>query len=193
LELIIVRHGQTEWTLSGQHTGITDIPLTSEGKREAERLAPVLHRLLGGRSPVVFSSPRDRAISTTKLSMPNVGFEVDPLLSEYDYGQYEGLTLQEIRAKAPAWDIWTDGCPGGETTAAVGARADEFLATRVLPAGPPVIAVTHGHFSRVLAARALNRASEDGSMFASSTASVSIVKDDDEGRSLYLWNLTATA
>jgi broad specificity phosphatase PhoE len=193
LELFIVRHGQTDWTLSGQHTGVTDLPLTGEGKREAERLAPILARLLRGRTPAVYSSPRDRAISTARLGLPNADVEVDPLLSEYDYGKYEGLTLEQIHARAPDWDIWTDGCPDGETTAAVAARADEFLATRVLSAPVPVIAVTHGHLSRVLAARALNRAPLDASMFALSTASVSVVKDDEAGRCLHLWNLTAAA
>jgi broad specificity phosphatase PhoE len=123
--------------------------------------------------------------------MPDFDFRVEPLLSEYGYGRYEGLTMREIQALAPGWDIWTDGCPGGETTADVAARADEFLALRTVPVERPVMAVTHGHFSRILAARALRRPPEDGSIFAISTASVSVVKDHDERRSLYLWNMTA--
>jgi len=193
LELIIVRHGETEWTLSGQHAGATEVSLTAAGEREAERIGPILLRLLGDRDPVVFASPRHRAVETAKLSMPDFDFTVEPLLSEYGYGRYEGLTLREIQALAAGWDIWTDGCPGGETTAGVAARADEFLALRAESAERPVIAVTHGHLSRILAARALRRPPEDGSIFAISTASVSVVKDQYERRSLYLWNMTAPA
>jgi probable phosphoglycerate mutase len=193
LELIIVRHGETEWTLSGRHAGVTEISLTAAGEREAERIGPILLRLLGDRDPIVFTSPRYRAVGTAKLSMSDFDFPVEPLLSEYGYGRYEGLTLREIQTLAPGWDIWTDGCPDGETTADVAARADEFLARRAVPAERPVIAVTHGHFSRVLAARALRRPPEDGSIFGISTASVSVVKDLHERRSLYLWNMTAAA
>lgn len=191
MELIIVRHGETEWTLSGQHTGVTEIPLTAAGEREAEGIGPILLRLLGDRDPVVFTSPRHRAVETAKLSMPDFDFTVEPLLSEFDLGRYEGLTLREIQTLAPGWDIWSDGCPGGETTAAVAARADEFLARRAGSAERPVIAVTHGHFAPILAARVLRRPAEDGSMFAISTASVSVVKDHHGRRSLYLWNMTA--
>ena len=191
MELIIVRHGETEWTLSGQHTGITDIPLTAEGEREAQHLIPILLRLFRDRLPIVFTSPRQRAVQTTKLSMPGFDFSVEPLIAEYVYGQYEGLTVEEIDAISPGWDIWRDGCPDGETTAAVGARADEFLASVVIDAQSPVVAVTHGHFSRVLAARALGRPPEDASIFASSTASVAVVKNKHERPTLHLWNLTA--
>lgn len=191
LELIILRHGETEWTLSGQHTGITEIALTSEGEKEAEDLAQILLRLLHGRIPAVYVSPRQRAVQTAKLSMPNVDFSIEPLIAEYVYGQYEGLTPQQIEARSPGWNIWRDGCPGGETTAEVGARADRFLASAVVSASTPVVAVTHGHFSRILAARALGRPPEEGSIFASSTASVSVVKDKHDKPSLYLWNLTS--
>lgn len=190
MELIIVRHGETEWTLSGQHTGVTEIPLTAEGEREAERLVPILLRLFRDRIPIVYTSPRQRAVKTTKLSIPNVDFSIEPLIAEYGYGQYEGLTPREIDALSPGWDIWRDGCPGGETTSAVAARADQFLASAVMDVTAPVVAVTHGHFSRILAARALGRPPEDASIFASSTASVSVVKSKHERPSLYLWNLT---
>lgn len=190
LELIIVRHGETEWTLSGQHTGITEIPLTMEGEREAHSLVPILLRLLHDRIPIVYSSPRERAMHTAKLSMPTFDFTIEPLIAEYVYGQYEGLTPQQIEALSPGWDIWRDGCPNGETTAEVGARADKFLATHVLGASAPVVVFTHGHFSRILAARALRRPPEEGSMFASSPASVSVVKDQHARPRLTLWNLT---
>jgi broad specificity phosphatase PhoE len=193
LELIIVRHGETEWTLSGQYTGVTDIPLTANGEQEAERLVPILLRLLDDRVPVVYTSPRHRAIETAKLSMPHCTFVVEPLLAEYLYGQYEGLMPKQIKGLSPGWDIWRDGCPDGETTAAVGARADKFLSSRVVSGERPVVAVTHGHFSRILAARALERPPQDGSMFASSTASVSVIKSQQDERCLYLWNLTAYA
>lgn len=191
MELIIVRHGETEWTLSGQHTGLTDIPLTANGQQEAGRLAPILARLFDGRVPLVFTSPRRRAIETAELSMPDLNFTVEPLLAEYGYGKYEGLTARQIQALSPGWDIWRDGCPDGETTADAGARADAFLASHADNEDAPVVAVTHGHFSPILASRALRRPPEDGSIFASSTASVSIIKSQHDRRSLYLWNMTA--
>lgn len=190
LELIIVRHGETEWTLSGQHTGITEIPLTMEGEREAHNLVPILLRLLHDRVPVVYSSPRQRAVHTAKLSMPSFEFSIEPLIAEYLYGQYEGLTPQQIEAVSPGWDIWRDGCPGGETTDQVGARADKFLASNVLSTSVPVVVFTHGHFSRILAARALRRPAEEGAMFASSPASVSVIKDQHGRPRVSLWNFT---
>jgi probable phosphoglycerate mutase len=193
VELILVRHGETEWTLSGQHTGLTDLPLTANGEREAEHLEPLLLRLLEDRVPVVYTSPRQRAIATARLSLPHFTFVVEPLLAEYQYGRYEGLTSEQIHVLSPGWNIWRDGCPEGETTAAVGDRADQFLNVRVLGEVRPVVAVTHGHFSRVLAARALARPAQDGAMFASSTASVSVIKSQEDESSLYLWNLTAYA
>jgi broad specificity phosphatase PhoE len=190
LELIIVRHGETEWTLSGRYTGITEISLTTGGEREATAVGPILRTLLGGREPVVLASPRRRATDTARLSMPAATVIAEPLLAEYDYGRYEGLTIQEITALSPGWDIWRDGCSNGETTQAAGFRADEFLDLRVVPEAAPVVAVTHGHFSRILAARALRRPASDASMFAMSTGSVSVIKDSAEGRCLHLWNVT---
>jgi probable phosphoglycerate mutase len=191
LELIIVRHGQTAWTLSGRHTGRTDVPLTAAGRQEAAALAPILVRHLDGRVPVVFTSPRLRAVETARLCMPHRDVTVEPLLAEFDLGDYEGLTLDQIHVQAPGWDIWRHGCPGGETTAAAGARADEFLAARVSGTDAPVVAVTHGHLSPILAARALRRPAGDGSMFAISTGSVSVIKTQHDRPSLYRWNMTA--
>jgi broad specificity phosphatase PhoE len=191
VELIIVRHGETMWTLSGQHTGVTDLPLTANGEREAERLLPLLLRLLAGRVPAVYTSPSQRAIETARLSLPHFPFGVEPLLAEYLYGRYEGLTSKQIHDLSPSWNIWRDGCPDGETTDEVGDRADQFLNSRVVSDEKPVVAVTHGHFSRILAARALARPPRDGAMFASSTASMSVIRSQDGERSLYLWNMTA--
>lgn len=190
MELLIVRHGETEWSLSGRHSGVTDLPLTAKGVQEAERLGPIILRFLGGREPVVFTSPRRRALETARLCMPKNVVTTEHLLSEYDYGEYEGLTIAQIHETAPRWEIWSDGCPKGETTAAVGARADCFLNAFVMKTDGPVVAVTHGHYSRILAARALGKPAEDGSMFASSTASISIVKNMGHRYGLYLWNMT---
>jgi len=190
VELIIVRHGQTPWTITGQHTGTTEVELTDDGVREVALLAPHLARVLGGRTPRVFSSPRVRAQQTAELALPGLDPIIEPLLAEYDYGRYEGLTMAQIRELEPAWSIWADGCSGGETTDQVAARADAFLASRHVDGDGPVIAVTHGHFSRVLAARALGRPATDAAMLASSTASMSVVRDEHAGRGLFLWNFT---
>ncbi len=191
MELIIVRHGQTEWSLSGRHTGVTEIDLTTEGEVEAIRLAPILDRILGGRSPTLFVSPRKRALATAALALPGFTARVEPLLAEYGYGSYEGLTREEIQIQVPGWEIWNDGCPDGETLDQVGLRADRFIGEQVIGVEGPVVAVTHGHYSRILAARALDRSARDGSLFDSATASVSVIKEVRGRHILSLWNLTA--
>jgi broad specificity phosphatase PhoE len=157
MRLIIVRHGETAWTLSGQYTGASDIPVTANGRREATLFPSLLEQVLNGQRPVVVTSPRQRAIETATLALPECGLTVEPLVAEHDYGDYEGLTTDEIRRRAPGWDIWRDGCPDGESTDDVGARADTFLRTTVDTRTEPVVVLTHGHFSRILAARARSR------------------------------------
>ncbi|HZW45587.1 MAG TPA: histidine phosphatase family protein [Dermatophilaceae bacterium] len=191
MRLIIVRHGETDWTLAGRYTGATDVLLTASGRREAASLPPLLEHLLGGQSPVVVSSPRQRATETAALALPQRDLIIDPLVAEYDYGDYEGLTGEQIRRRAPGWDIWRDGCPHGESTADVGARADAFLRTTVENCAGPLIVLTHGHFSRILAARALGIAAEYGRLFASVPASVSLIEDHHGERCLGLWNVDA--
>src|SRR5581483_11239219 len=147
--LWLVRHGETEWSASGRHTGVTDLPLTPAGRRQAEAVREVLGDL---RPALVLSSPRSRALVTAELA----GLAVDDVtddLAEWDYGDYEGKTTAEIREDVPGWTLFDDGVPGGETSEQVGARADRVLtrAAAALPEGP-VVLVGHGHFSRVLGA-----------------------------------------
>jgi broad specificity phosphatase PhoE len=148
--LWLVRHGQTEWSRDGKHTGRTDVPLTAHGEDEARALAPLLARLNPAR---VLCSPRTRAIQTAELS----GLRVDGIdddLAEWDYGDYEGLTSAQIQQSVPGWTIFTHGAVGGESIDAVRQRADRVLtaAAKALPEGP-VVLVAHGHISRVLGAR----------------------------------------
>ncbi|MEO7125590.1 MAG: histidine phosphatase family protein [Nakamurella sp.] len=188
MRLVIVRHGETEWSLSGRHTGTTDLALTANGRREAVALSPVLHSVLHGQCSAVVSSPRRRATETAALALPEHPASVDPLIAEFNYGDFEGLTTKAIRSLLPDWDIWRDGCPGGESIADAGRRADEFLRTYSQGDSWPVVVFTHGHFSRILAARALGLAPECGRLFATATASVSVIKDDRGERCIGLWN-----
>ncbi|MET3808473.1 putative phosphoglycerate mutase [Nakamurella sp. UYEF19] len=188
MRLIIVRHGETDWTLTGRYTGGTDLALTAKGRTQAAALAPVLANVLRGRDPVVVTSPRQRAIQTITLALPGHQMDIDPLVAEFDYGDYEGLTGEHIRRRAPGWDIWRDGCPHGESTPDVGTRADRLLAGVVPDGTQPLVVVTHGHFSRILAARAIGLAPKYGRLFASTTASVSLVEDHDSERCLGLCN-----
>jgi probable phosphoglycerate mutase len=157
-ELVAVRHADTAWTVSGQHTGRTDIPLSDDGRVRARALAP---RLSGQDFVAVWSSPLSRALETASLA----GFEpvLREELMEWDYGRYEGLTSAQIDELAPGWSLWRDGCPGGESAADVGARADALLAS--LPAEGVVLAFAHGHVLRVLIARWLGLAPADGALF----------------------------
>jgi broad specificity phosphatase PhoE len=191
MKLIIVRHGETDWTLAGRYTGATDVLLTANGRREAASLPQLLDHLLDGHPPVVVSSPRQRATETAVLALPDCHPLIEPFVAEYDYGDYEGLTGEQILLRAPGWDIWPDGCPNGETTADVGTRADAFLRTTAENCTEPLIVVTHGHFSRILAARALGLAPEYGRLFASTPAAVSLIEDHHGERCLGLWNVDA--
>ncbi len=191
MRLVIVRHGETDWTLAGRYTGTTDVGLTANGRQQAAALPSLLRRVLHGQRPVLVSSPRQRATETAALALPAHRTVVDPLVAEYDYGDYEGLTAEQIRQLAPGWDIWRDGCPDGESTADVGRRADAFLRAHASSGTRPVVVVTHGHFSRILAARALRLAPEYGRLFASATAAVSLIEDHHGERCVGLWNADA--
>ena len=191
MELIILRHGETAWTLSGQHTGTTEISLTPGGREEAAAVRPFLGRLLHGKRAVVYCSPRERAVETAGLALPDEELRIEPLVAEFDYGEYEGLTGAEIQERAPGWSIWRDGCPGGESPGDVGARAERFLAGRIRGVADTAVVVTHGHFSRILAVTAVGRPAPDGEMFASSTASIAVIRERDGRRAIALWNWTA--
>jgi probable phosphoglycerate mutase len=145
----IARHGNTAWTLSGQHTGLTDLPLTPDGERNAVRLG---ERLKGMTFAKVFTSPLQRASRTCQLAGFATGAEVDRDLVEWDYGQYEGLTSAQIRQQRPDWDLFRDGCPGGESPEQIGARAD-CVVQRLRAVAGDVLLFSSGHFIRVLTAR----------------------------------------
>ncbi|HVB02044.1 MAG TPA: histidine phosphatase family protein [Acidimicrobiales bacterium] len=191
MQLIIVRHGETQWTQSHQYTGRTDLALTDLGRRQSTAIGPLLKSLLQTRTPSVYSSPLKRTIETMDLALSVDHQNIEPLLTEYDYGSYEGQTFEQITALRPGWDIWRDGCPDGETTDEVASRADRFLSEHVDTAITPVVVFTHGHFSRILTARALGLSGSSGSLFASSVASVSIVQEHHDIRCIGLWNASA--
>jgi len=182
-DLWLVRHGQTEWSESGQHTGVTDIPLTDTGRRQAAALCRVLDRQ---RFDLVLTSPMTRARETARLA----GFadaEVDDSLREWGYGEYEGLTSAQIRETRPGWTIWNGTPPGGETAEEVEARARQVLA-RVEAVAGRVLLFGHGHFSRVVAAVALGFHAADGARFALHPATVSVIGHEHDYRSLLRWN-----
>ena len=150
--LILLRHGETEWSATGRHTGRTELDLTETGREQAVLARPALDELELS-DPLVISSPRRRALDTAELAGLHVD-EVDPVLSEWDYGDYEGLTTPEIRQSVPGWLVWTHGCPGGETAEQVSARADRAVALALehVPTRD-VVFVGHGHFSRAMLTR----------------------------------------
>src|SRR6266404_1918069 len=183
----LARHGETAWSISGQHTGRTDLPLTERGERNARRLG---ERLRGLSFAKVYTSPLQRAARTCDLAGFRSMSEVDPELVEWDYGQYEGLTSAEIHAKRPDWLLFRDGCPDGETPAQVAARADRVV-KRVRAVPGNILIFSSGHFLRVLAARWLGlETGWAGCYFLLSTASVSSV-GYEQSRSrpvIRLWN-----
>lgn len=184
-EIWLVRHGETEWSRSGQHTSRTDLALTPEGERQAENLK----RMLAGHSfAAVLSSPMKRAIDTCRL----VGFtpEISDDLREWDYGEYEGLTTAEIQKRVPGWTIFTGAVPNGETGEEVAARADRVI-SRALATKGDVALFGHGHLTRVLAARWVGLEPSGGRLLALSTASLSVLGHERETRVIRLWNQTS--
>ena len=191
-ELVLLRHGATEWSASGKHTGRTDVPLTLLGEQQAQRMSS----LLADRSfALVLASPLRRAQETAKLAgLPHI--ETDANLVEWDYGGYEGLTTAQIRVLLPGWSLWRDGVPAGgdgkpgETAVDVGGRADRVLA-RVLPVlgRGDVALVSHGHFLRVLAARWLSLPPTGGALLALDTGSVSVLGFEHGAHVVRHWNL----
>lgn len=166
--IYLVRHGETDWSLSGQHTGLTDLPLTERGEREARALVPRLRDL---QCSLVLTSPLQRAARTCEVA-GFAGAETDADLYEWNYGAYEGRRTAEIRAERPDWNLFRDGCPGGESTADVGARADRVIA-RARATGGNVLLFSSGHILRVLSARWLGLAPDGGRLLLLGTSSVS--------------------
>lgn len=177
--IYLLRHGETEWSLSGRHTGRTDIPLTERGRGLAKAAGELLVRLRGEAPPaLVLSSPRSRARDTAALAGLHVD-RVDERLAEWDYGDYEGVTTEEIRETVPDWTVWTHPCPGGETARQVSARADSVLAdARDTTARGDVVLVGHGQFSRVLAARWIGLPASGGVHFAMDAPSFAVLGDE---------------
>ncbi len=190
LQIYFIRHGETAWSLSGQHTGHTDLPLTPHGESMARKLAATLHGLSFSQ---VLSSPRLRARMTCELAGLGTAAHIEANLAEWDYGDYEGLRTTEIRTQRPGWDIWSDGCPGGETPAAVSLRADQLIA-RLCELSGKVALFSHGQFGRVLAARWIGLQAAEGKHFAIDPASIGILGFDDNRpprRVISLWNAGA--
>ncbi len=187
--LVLIRHGETEWSRAGRHTGRTDIPLTKEGEKRARFLGQRLRRL--GVEPLrVLSSPRERAIETARLA----GFEmpeVTHLLAEVDYGEYEGRTTADIRDERPGWDLFTDGTPGGETLAAAAQRCQRLIGD-VDPdhGGGDVLLFAHGHILRLFTVTYLGLTPATARCLALDAASVSILGHEHWWRAIDLWNAT---
>ncbi len=174
--LYIARHGETAWSLSGQHTGLTDLPLTDRGQNNARHLG---NQLRGRSFAKVFTSPLQRARRTCELAGFGAQAEVDRDLVEWNYGEYEGLRTEDIRAKRPGWKLFRDGCPGGESVGEIGARADRVV-DRVRALQEDVLIFSSGHFLRVLAARWLGFEPQAGEHFLLTTASLSALSYEDD-------------
>ncbi|KUM70199.1 histidine phosphatase family protein [Streptomyces griseorubiginosus] len=193
-DLLLVRHGETEWSVSGQHTSWTDLPLTQHGEEQAKLLAP----LLSGRTfSLALTSELGRAIRTAELA-GITGAVTDPDLHEWDYGAYEGVTTVDIHRTRPDWDLWTDGVPPGpeghpgESPEQIGRRADRVLARvdTALDEGD-VVLVAHAHFLRVLTARRLGLAPADGRLFQLATGTVSRLSTEHDRPVIAEWNTRA--
>lgn len=180
MELYLCRHGETEWSLSGQHTGKTDLALTKRGKEQAALLQK---RLSLFSFEKVFSSPMKRALESCREMHP----VIDPLLKEFDYGDYEGKTTAEIRKMRPSWHIFNEGAPNGESPELAGKRADAFL-QKVGSYRGKIAIFSHGHFLRILTARYLGLAPEEAKLFCLSVASLSILGQEREQPAMLLWN-----
>ena len=187
LRLHLIRHGETEWTLSSQHTGRTDIPLTEQGEQDARKLAAQLRDVRFSR---VFTSPRQRARRTCELVGLEAVAEIESDLAEWDYGDYEGQRSADIRKGRPDWNLFRDGCPRGESPVQVSERADRVIA-RLRALEGNIAIFSHGHFGRVLAARWIGLSVEQAQHFLLSTASISVLGYEHnlaEESSIVLWN-----
>ena len=187
--VVLVRHGETEWSRDGRHTGRTDIPLTAEGRRQAEALTAPLH---AWQFALVLSSPLQRALETCRLAGYGSSAQVRPELMEWDYGRYEGRTSRQILADNPGWSLWRDGGPDGETPADVGRRVDQVIAQARQVAGD-VLIFAHGHVLRVLAARWLDEPPAGGRHYALQTAALSVLGYEHEEPVISRWNLPTPA
>jgi probable phosphoglycerate mutase len=192
-QLVLLRHGETEWSLNGRHTGVTDLPLTEEGERRARAVRPVL---AGRDFGLVLSSPRQRAIRTAELAGFAGRIEVDPDLAEFDYGAYEGLTTPQIRDQRPDWELWRDGTPPGdtpgETPEQVRQRVERVIARAetVMGDGKDVLCVAHSHVLRAFAAAWVGLPPDGGKRLVLSTAGLGTLGYEHGNRVIDLWNVT---
>lgn len=187
--LVLLRHGETEWSKSGQHTGRTEVELTEAGRTQAKLARGVLAELELV-DPLVISSPRQRSLTTAQLAGLTVD-EVSEVLAEWDYGSYEGLTTAQIQQTVPDWLVWTHGCPAGETVAQVSERADAAVATALENMeSRDVVFVSHGHFSRAVITRWVELPLVEGSRFAMITASIAVCGFEHGVRQLRALGLT---
>jgi probable phosphoglycerate mutase len=183
-QVLLIRHGETDWSLNGRHTGKTDLPLTEHGRETATRLEPIVAR---ERFALVLTSPLRRARDTCALAGLSERCATDEDLHEWDYGDFEGLTMSEIQARAPGWNLFTDGCPHGEGPEQVGARVDRVI-EKVRAAQGDVVLFAHGHVLRVLAARWIGLAVSAGQHFLLDTATLSILTYYRDVPAIKQWN-----
>jgi probable phosphoglycerate mutase len=182
---VLVRHGETEWSRDGRHTGRTDIPLTAEGERQATALTEALR---AWQFALVLSSPLQRARETCRLAGYQAKAQLRPELMEWDYGRYEGLTSRQIAEQNPGWSLWRDGAPDGETPSDVGRRVDRVIA-EIRQAAGDVLIFAHGHVLRVLTARWLTEPPGGGRHYALQTAALSVLGYEHEDPVIIRWNL----
>jgi len=183
-KVYVIRHGETEWSLTGQHTGVTDIPLTENGRAVARRLRPVLAEQT---FQLVLTSPLRRARETCELAGLGARAALEPDLHEWNYGEYEGLTPKQIHHKQPGWMLFRDGCPGGETPAQIGARVDRVIA-RIRGTAGDVVMFAHGHVFRVLVARWIGLPPAAGQHFLLDTATLNVLGYYRESPAVKVWN-----
>ena len=183
-KIYLLRHGETEWSLNGKHTGVTDISLTDNGRIAARLLQPILAKETFA---LVLTSPLSRARETCELAGLGKRAHVEPDLIEWNYGEYEGLTTEQIRLTRPGWSVFRDGCPGGESPEQVGARADRVL-IRVRATEGNVVLFAHGHILRVLAARWINLPATYGEHFLLDTATLNVLGYYRESPAFKTWN-----
>lgn len=182
--IYVFRHGETEWSRTGRHTGQTDVPLTERGRRQAEQLRPIFAAIPFER---ILSSPLSRARETAEIASGGRPVQIRENLHEWDYGEYEGRTTEEIRRLVPGWTIWTHPCPGGETADQVAARADQAIAELAGCTGDCAI-VAHGHFLRVLASRWVGEPPTFGRHFILETGTYSALGREHGNKAIAAWN-----
>jgi broad specificity phosphatase PhoE len=183
-KVFLLRHGETEWSLNGRHTGVTDIPLTEKGRMAAQLLRPILAKETFA---LVLTSPLQRARETCELAGLGQSANVEQDLMEWNYGEYEGLTTEQIRLARPGWSVFRDGCPGGELPEQVGARADRVIA-KARAAEGNVALFAHGHILRVVAARWINLSANYGEHFLLDTATLNVLGYYREAPAFKIWN-----